>query len=60
MESQLIKLTGLSSSEQIRITKDLTNGDVSITFIDDKSHGYRTFVLTESDWIKFKTIAAQP
>jgi hypothetical protein len=52
--SQTIKTSGSQSSpESIRITRNKKNNSVTLTFIDDNSHGYREFTLSEKDFNNF-------
>jgi len=39
----------LSSMDSVRISESI-DGSVTLTILDDKSHGYRTFVFDEKDW----------
>jgi len=51
-----ILTTGISSSmKTIRITEN-DDKSMNITFIDDKSNGYRSFQLDAKDWESFKLL----
>jgi hypothetical protein len=44
---------GLSSMSAVRISES-EDGSVVLTILNDKSHGYRTFIFSSKDWEAFK------
>lgn len=45
-----------SSMQSIRISKNEENETYSITVIDDKSHGYRVYTISDNDMASLKTV----
>ena len=45
----------LSSMDSIRISES-EDGSFVLTILNDKSHGYRTFIFSDKDWDAFRSL----
>ena len=55
-ESKTLTANWRSSMDSIRLTKN-TNNTYEITFIEDEVHGYRSFTLSEKDFLQLLQLA---